>query len=439
MSMDTPPSILFMNRSYWPDAEATGQLLTELAQGLASRFDVAALVGHPNANLEAGDYRHIRHRAGVRIRRVWHTRFNKRRMLGRLCNMASYLLSAAPSALLGRRPDVIVVETDPPLLCLIGAMVQRLRGSRLVVYLQDINPDVAFALGKFRNRGPIRWLRSLFFRTYRKADSIVVLSEDMKSLLIEEGVAPERIHCIPNWVDVEQVHPVKQDNPLRAQLKAQDKFVVMYSGNMGLTQRLETMLDAAGELASDPRFLFVLMGRGATRASLEALVKDRGLTNVRFLDYYPKDQLAISLSAADVHLVPLDPKLSRLLMPSKLYGILASGTPVCAMTSPDCELARIVTGEKVGTVTPAGDVAALVKALLDMAGQPAELAAMGQRARGLAIEQYAHDKCIARFGDMLEQVLNNTNTHRQPAWQQATAGHLPSDSQLPQIEPAPRS
>ena len=174
--------VLFLNRSYWPDAEATGQLLTELCEDLAQSFQVTVIAGQPNVDqAECAFRRHgEENRNGVCIRRVRHTSFPKRSLPGRLVNYASFLWGALWAALWTKRPDVVVVETDPPLLCLIGWCLQRLRGAKLICYLQDIHPDIGIALGKFRDRWALRILRRLLFYVYRHADRVVVLSRDMR-------------------------------------------------------------------------------------------------------------------------------------------------------------------------------------------------------------------------------------------------------------------
>ncbi len=142
--------ILFINRSYWPDVEATGQLLTELAEGLAEHFSVTVMCGQPVQNPDHASFKvsGSEFRNGVRIVRVRHTTFNKANFFGRLANMVTFLLFASLRAMTLWRIDVVVVETDPPLLCLLGRALQLFRRSKLVCYLQDIYPDVAVALGK---------------------------------------------------------------------------------------------------------------------------------------------------------------------------------------------------------------------------------------------------------------------------------------------------
>lgn len=398
--------VLFVNRSYWPDVEATGQYLTELCEDLAEEFDVHVVCGRPMRTLDADaptGYGTSVHR-GVTIHRLRHTQFNKASFLGRLTNMVTFQTAALWRTWRVPRPDVTVVETDPPLLCLLGRMVQRVRGGRLVCYLQDIYPDVAVALGKLRPGRLTRTLRRLFFAAYRRADAVVVLSRDMRELILAGGVAADRVRVIRNWADTEEIHPVKRNNAFRDRHGLDGKFVVMYSGNMGMSQRLEQVLDAAAGLGDREDIVLAFIGDGAERRRLERLAADKRLTNVRFYDYQPKSELADSLSAADVHLVILRPEIKQLLMPSKLYGVMSSGTPAIVLADVDCELAETVTSNDAGVVVPSTATAELSAAIREYADSPKRIERQGRRAREYAVANCRRDASVELAREMLREL-----------------------------------
>jgi glycosyltransferase involved in cell wall biosynthesis len=402
------PRVLFLNRSYWPDAEATGQLLTELCEDLAPTFDVMVVAGQPNQNPSGVKFRRAgwEIRNGVSVRRVWHSRFPKSFLPGRVLNLLSYLAAALVAALFVPRPDLIIVETDPPLLCLIAAFLRRWHRAKLVVYLHDIYPDIAVALGKIPDGRLTRWLRQLMFGTYRRADRVVVLSRDMRDLLIAAGVAAQQVDCIPNWIDTELIVPRQDCNAFRQRHGLDGQFVVMYSGNLGLCQRLEDVLEAARQLLDRTDILFLLVGAGALKSRLETLARDWHLSNVRFLPYQPKGELSESLSAADLHLVPLDPRVSSCLMPSKLYGVLAAGSPLLAVAPEDCELAELTRREGVGLVVPPGKPDALAEAISWSADHREDLQDMGIAARKLAEQQYDRALGTGKFAKLLAAVYS---------------------------------
>lgn len=409
--------VLFLNRSYYPDAEATGQLLTQLCEDLAADFQVRVIAGQPNSNPSGADFVAVgeERRREVTIQRVRHTRFSKASMWGRLVNWTSYLVTAAWAAIRAPRPDLIVVETDPPLLCLLGAFLKRWFGCQLVVYLQDLYPDLGIAIGKLPDHFLLRGLRAAFIRSYRAADRVVVLSDDMQQVLVTAGVPARSIRKIPNWVDTSRVVPIKEKNSFRTELGLQSEFLVMHSGNLGYCQGLESVVLAAERLRERSDIAWVFVGDGAARGRLEQMVADRRLDNVRFGDYQPMEYLSTSLSAADLHLVAVDARVVGYLMPSKFYGALASGTPVLAVAPPESELARIVEQERVGRVAVPGDPQSLADRIVEMAALPYDLREMGDRARRLAVERFDRAKSVGSFAEMLRELSGG-------AWDRAGNG-----------------
>ena len=398
--------VAFINRSYWPDVEATGQLLTELCEDLSADFDVSVIAGPPNQYAGETCFRRSgwARRRGVRIRRIPCTQLSKASWIGRAVNYLSFFWMAAVAALKLPRPDILIVETDPPLLCFIGFLLQKLRRVKLVVYLQDIYPDLAIALGKLPDNVLTRWLRRAMFWVYFRADRIVVLSRDMRDLLVRSGVRASTISCIPNWIDTQKVIPVKQNNCFRQRHGLVDKFVVMYSGNLGQCQRLEDIVEAAGYLRHSTEILFLLVGDGAIKQRLVKQAAAQRLDNVHFLPYQPKEMLAESLSAADVHLVPVDPRVVNCLMPSKLYGVLSSGSPVLAVAPHTCELAELVERFEVGIVSPPGDSAKLAATIKGLASSREKLEIWGHRARQIAEQFYNRCNTTKSFAQMLQSL-----------------------------------
>jgi glycosyltransferase involved in cell wall biosynthesis len=387
--------------------EATGQLLTELCEGLAEDFQVEVLAGQPNSvnPLAPANWRELDTYGGVRIQRLRHTRFPKRRIWARLINYFTFSLAVCRTLQHWSPPDVVVFETDPFLLALEAHRLQQRTGCRLVGYLQDIHPDVGIAIGKIRNRYAVRRLRAALFDVYRKCDRVVVLSEDMRQLLTEGGVCPGRIVVIPNWADTQKIIPTDATNRFRVRHGLTDKFLVMYSGNLGLTQRLSDFVAAAALLTDHPQIHFAFVGRGSLEAELRAEVAARGLSNISFFDYQPREELSDSLSAADLHLVPLAAELAKCLMPSKLYGILAAGRPCLTNAPAGSELQRIISEKQVGFAIPSGSVEQLAAAILQAAADPGLLREMNLRARHLAETEYSRAQSTAKFRRLLTEVL----------------------------------
>jgi colanic acid biosynthesis glycosyl transferase WcaI len=409
--------VVFFNRSYWPDLEATGQLLTQLTEDLADEFAVEVVVGQPNATASGVTYdrRGISERAGVTIRRLRHTRLPKHALWSRLTNLLSFTWAAGWTTFWLPRADVVVMQTDPLFLPFVGRWLQWTTGCRLVIYLQDIYPDIAVAVGKLREGWITRTLRSWLFGIYRRADRVVVLSRDMEATCLGYGVPAEKLRCLANWADARDLRPEKTANAFRQRQGWGDDFVVMYSGNLGLAHDLESLVEAATILRDEAGLRFVFVGEGAQRGSLERRVSERGLTNVQFLSYQPYSELSTSLSAADVQVVSLLPAASGLVMPSKLYGILATGTAVLVLADPTTELAETVRDQELGLVVDATDpakmVERLVTAIRGLRGDPAGCRAMGERGRKLLEAEYDRPVQTGRFRVMLREL---TGRHEWP-------------------------
>jgi colanic acid biosynthesis glycosyl transferase WcaI len=337
----------------------------------------------------------------VSVIRTWGTLLPKRRLPLRLLNLGTYYMLAATAAFRREPPDVVIAETDPPLLGALGAMLKRRWGCRFVYNVRDLYPDIARVNGGVRSRALLEILERGNRMAYRWADRIVVLGDDMSRRIAAKGVPPERIEVVPDWVDCGRIRPL-ESNPLRREFG--DKFVVMYSGNIGLSQRLETVLEAADELRDDPRIVFVMVGEGARKRWLMERAGRLGLPNLLFLPYRPREQLAESLGAADLHLIPLSPGTAGCLVPSKIYGILAAARPFVAIMEEDAEIARLARDERIGFVSAPGDGAGLARAVLRAIAAPAELKRMGERARQLARERYDRPVATRRFAKMLDDV-----------------------------------
>ena len=213
------------------------------------------------------------------------------------------------------------------------------------------------------------------------------------------------------------------------------KFVVMYSGNLGLCQRLEDIVEAANSLGERDDIVFVLIGEGASKSTLVSRVEQLRLNNIRFLPYQPKEELSASLSAADVHLVPVDPRVVSCLMPSKLYGILAAGRPVLAVAPEHCELAELVNELDVGVVCNPYEPAELAASIERLAMSPDRLVHWGENARRAAVERFDRAISTEAFRQMLESLLRGESadlpveeTAPEAAGSVATASFAPLES-----------
>lgn len=391
------PSILFVNQHYWPDVASTGQHLTDLAEYLAAEgFDVHVLCSRTAylAGGVAAPAREVRH--GVTIHRARTTGFGRGSTLGRLTDYASFYAQVLARLLSGRRFDLVVTLTTPPLLATAAAAARALRSTRYGVWSMDLHPDAEFALGMLRPTAPLgRVLEALNAWGYRRADFVVDLGVCMKRRLLAKGLSAERLHTIPVWSAAEEVRPVEHaENPLREALGLTGKFVVMYSGNAGLAHRFDEVLEAMRLLRDHDGIRFLFVGGGPRRAEIEAFIAAHGLRNAAYLDYFPREQLRFSLPLGDVHLLTLREDMAGIAVPGKLYGIMAAGRPVLMVGPEDAAPAQTVLEEGIGAVIRPGDPHGgrrLADAILAYYADPLLAEAAGGRARAAFLARYERD------------------------------------------------
>lgn len=393
--------VLLLNQFFHPDLAATAQIATDLAEDLAAQgLEVTALAAQGTYLGSARLPREETYR-GVRIVRVPCTSLGKASIARRMADYGSFFLSAAARVLAGTRHDVVVAMSTPPLVASLGGAARALRGTRFVYWLQDVYPELAVEFGVL-SPGSLaaRGFDAVSRWTLRRADAVVVLGEAMAQRVRGKGVSSKRVHVIPNWADGAAIRPVGHDtNDFRREHGLDGKRVVLYSGNMGRGHDMGTILDAARRLRDVSDVVFLFVGEGAKRREVEAAARE--LANVKVLPYQPRERLAESLSAGDVHVVSQDRCTEGLIEPSKLYGVLAAGRGVLYVGPPGSEVARTISAEGVGEVVANGDGASAAAALDRLLGQTE---AIGVRARAAFDREYDRRHRTARFAELLRAV-----------------------------------
>lgn len=388
-------SVLFINRVYPPSSGATGDMLRDLATGLAANgVDVTVLcMADGGGSDELID--------GVRVVRVGGI-FSRRNTILRAAAYVLMIPSLLVRALLLRRADVVVTMTDPPMLAAVGPMISFFKRNQVVHWAQDLYPEVAEELGVLpRGNVVSRMLRDISSIALRHGDAVVSIGRCMTARLRARGVVYGRIREIPNWSPPLDSVDAKT-NSFRASLGVGEAFVVAYSGNMGLAHEFDAILDAAAMLR-DRRVVFLMIGGGPRRAEVEAEASRLGLDNVRFLPPQPREALAESLSAADAHLVTMRSNLCGLVVPSKFYGVLAAGRPCLFVGPAESEVARVIRESGAGRVVAPGDGKELAAAILEWMEAPGSHAVACRNALEAGVEA-TPDVAVRAFMEMLESL-----------------------------------
>ncbi|PSQ93105.1 MAG: glycosyltransferase WbuB, partial [Bacteroidetes bacterium QH_2_63_10] len=297
--MSGQPSLLFVNQHYHPDFASTAQHLTDLAEHLVDDgFEVHVLCSAGHYLSGSMDVPMEETHNGVHIHRVRATAFGRDTLLGRLTDYASFFLQVLRRVLMGPRYNYVVTLTTPPLIALVATAARLLRGQPYGIWSMDLHPDAEVAVDMLGpDQSLTRMLHALNNWAYRRADFVVDLGPYMKRRLRNKGVPDERLHTIPVWNKKDEVYPIPDDdNPLVEEVGLQDKFVVMYSGNAGLGHRFDEVLDAMRYFDGHPDIYFLFVGSGPRRDEITSFAKAHDLSNIAYLDYFPREQIKYSLS-----------------------------------------------------------------------------------------------------------------------------------------------
>jgi colanic acid biosynthesis glycosyl transferase WcaI len=419
-------NILVLCPHFRPDVAPTGEVMTRIADELVGRGHrmhvVTALPWYEQHAVEPGwDGQLVRteRTAWGAISRVHPFPTDKRDIPARALAFGGFTaLATAVASTIRMKPDVVLAMSPPLTLGAAGWLTSRLRSVPFVFNIQDVFPDVAVELGLLKGRRVIAAASWLERETYRRADAVTVLSDELadnvRSKLRRTGDhRGDSVRVIPNFVDTAWIQPSHRDNDYRHQYGLVGKRVVMYAGNVGMSQALDLVLDAATELAVEDDVVFVVNGGGAARPDLER--RAAGMSNVRFIDMQPKARLPAVLAAADVHVVPLKRGLAWSSVPSKLYSILAAGRPIVASVDPGTEVARTVERAGAGLSVPPDDGHAFTKAIRHLLEHDGEARSMGESGRRF-VESWASPSAVAAAyeGLFAELARPDTSSRRLP-------------------------
>jgi len=398
--------VLLLNEYYPPDTSATAKMAAQVAETLAKRHKVTVVAGRPSYDPdEYYPFAWLRRdvRNDVVVERVGSTTYPRHRMRRRVTNYVTYLALAVPRAL-AIRPDVVLAMTDPPIAGIAGAWIARLSGRPFVYNIRDLYPDMAIGGDIVR---PSRWVErweKMHRNALRRAARVIVLGDDMRARILAKGVPPERVVVVRDGTSFPSTMPA-QDDPIVQEIRCGFSFVAVHAGNLGFYGAWDTLLKAAEILRNENTGL-VFIGDGANRAAMRTATLNGA--NVRFLPFRPADQVPHVMMAGDLHIVTVRRGLEGVVVPSKLYGILAAGRPVLAVADAKSDAARIVIESGSGTVADPDDPAAVAAAIRELRDNAPRLAEMGRRARETA-KKYARVNELQRFVGIVEEAANERN------------------------------
>ncbi len=366
--------ILLFSMYYTPDVPSDAPLMSKLTQELAKLgHELTVVCSFPHYKLTRlpETYRwklfEVEHPYdNCRIIRTWVFVPPNQRVFFRFLNYLSFMLCALLAGILSGPTDRIIVYTPPPSNGIAAYLVSLFWRARIVYNVQDIYPDIGIKLGYFKSRWMIRFSQALENFLYAKSGAITVISPGFKNNLLAKGVKEEKLHIIFNWVDSAFIKPLPFEDSLRRARNWEEKFVVLYSGNIGLSQNLEELLELAKLKRLPENILFVIIGEGLAKQKLEEQASRLQLRNVEFGSFLPFDQVPLLYASANASLVMLRSEVVNESLPAKMASIMASGRPVLGVIPPSSDTWKIIAESNSGLCIEPGRLEDFLKAVLQL-------------------------------------------------------------------------
>lgn len=365
--------LLMYAHYYHPDVASTGQILTELADGMKEHFDITVICVVPSytgtiSQAYKGKKYYFEEINGIKIVRVRVPEFSKVNKVSRVKNIVTYFIRAIIATFKVGKQDYVYSISQPPILGgFLGVLGKWIKKAKYIYNIQDFNPEQTMAVNYSKNQLVLKTMMSLDKFNCKQADRVIVVGRDMLETLksrfrLGNGALSKKLpnhSYINNWTDEMEIYPLESNHERVASFKKkyglENKFVFMYSGNIGLYYDLENLIKVVAKFKDEKEIVFAFVGEGTVKALLETYKKNHQLDNVRFIPYQDKADLIYSLNAGDVHWVVNAKGIRGVSVPSKLYGVMAAGRPVLAVLEEGSEARLIIEEAKCGYVNEPGN------------------------------------------------------------------------------------
>ncbi len=405
--------IQILTTYFFPDSAANGILMSQLAEGLyrlGHQVDVITTFPHYDENRIRDGYRGRiwtrEHEGGLGIYRYYlYVPRNKSSIFGRLANYASWNLLSASAGILVAKPDLVFIPSPPLTNGIFGFLSTKLRGVPFIYNVQDIYPDIAIRLGFLKSKRMMSAFKKLEKFVYAKASAVSVISEGFKRNLLLKGVPASKLWTIPNFVDTAYFRPLPRHNAFSKGQGIEDRYTVLFAGNVGLSQGLERVLETALLLRGYPEILFLIVGNGAAKNPLVSLAERMKLDNVRFHPFFPYQDVPDMYASADVCLVPLKRGITEESVPSKVYSILAAGRPLIASVDEESDTWNVVRKAECGICVQPESPQELARAIIDLYQNRAIGLQMGANGRAFVEEHYSRQQIAREYEKMFLSVV----------------------------------
>ncbi len=409
--------ILLHSLVYSPDGVSTAYLMTDLCRELRRLgHEVLVLTTTPHYNVERSSlqrqplqavWKNFLYRSRCDGIDVWHVHIPTKgeKVAGRTLDyLRFHLLSALAAAVKLPRYDVVLAPSPPLTIGVMARCLGSMRRVPAIYNVQEIYPDFLVNQGLVTSRALIAVLRRIERFVYRRCDAIVPISDWFRRTVEARGVRPDIVRVIPNFVDTHQFCPLPRANGFAMAHGLVDRFVMLYAGNIGLSQDWESLLFAADGLRALP-ILFLVVGDGVRRQWLEAEVRRRALPNVRLMDYQPRDVVPEMYASSDLCTIPMKSGSTRDTFPSKIYTIMACGRSTLASADSESELAWIIQDARAGRCVPPEDPLVFREAVRKAFEERHLLPVEGERGRERVVRDYSKEAVAEKYHALITSLV----------------------------------
>lgn len=409
--------LLIYAHYYIPDVASTGQILKELAEGLLDEFDVTVICVVPSYTGKIEDkYKNKKYYKekinGVNVLRVRVPEFTKANKMSRIKNILGYFFGAVFATFKVGRQDYVFSISQPPILGgLLGVWGKLVKRAKFIYNIQDFNPEQTMAVNYSKNKLILKLMMWFDKFSCKRSNLVITVGRDLVETMNKrfKGKKVPRTVMINNWTNEKEIYPLEKDNQKVSSFKESynisDKFVIMYSGNIGLYYDLENIMKVIkkfkpGTCTPDGReVVFAFVGEGTILDKLKEYVNKNKMTNVSFIPYQDKADLNFSLNAGDVHWVVNAKGIKGVSCPSKYYGVASAGKPVLGVLEKGSEIRMIIEETNGGLVCDPEDYKSLennIRWFIDNADSD-ELVDMGKRSRSNLVKNLTKDVSIEKY------------------------------------------
>ena len=411
--------LLIYAHYFYPDVASTGQILTELCEGMTDTFDITVICVVPSYSGTIDEkYKTKRiykeEHNGIKIIRVRVPEFQKSNKISRIKNLLAYFFNSLLATLKIEKQDYIYTISQPPILGgVLGVLGKWLKGGKLIYNIQDFNPEQTMAVGYSKNKLLLNTVMSVDKFSCKKSDKVIVVGRDMQETLrnrFNNKKVPKNVF-INNWINEKEIYPLEQNHPRIVEFKEKynlkDKFIIMYSGNIGLYYDLENIIKVIGEFKDREDVVFAFVGDGTVKDKVEAYVNENKLSNVTFIPYQDKSDLIYSLNAADIHWVVNAKGIKGVSVPSKLYGVMASGKSVLGVLDEGSEARLIVEESNCGLCIEPGNYKGISSSIEYILNNKEKVKSLGLNGRKYLEANLTKEVSINKYKDSILSLANN--------------------------------